>query len=303
MVETDLRLHEATFRAFGSGCRVVSDVESSVLAAVHRLEDLEARWSRFRDNSEVSRANGNAGGWSDVSEITQRLFARAVDASTLTGGVMNPMLLNELVGLGYDRSHEQLDPAADGSDPMHVPPSVGAFHTSADIDIEGGRVRLPPGAAFDPGGIGKGLAADIVMEDLLDAGATWALVSLGGDLRFGGATLAERGWRTQIEDPRNPGTVWDTVSMRSGALATSSTLSRRWEHHGTNHHHLLDPRTGKPCATSRVAATIHADEAWWADVVAKVAVIDDQIGRSQLEDWGVCGLIFTPDGALNVGLT
>ena len=302
-MHAELPLYEATFRALGSNCRIVSDVERTVLDGVHRLEDLESRWSRFVPSSEVSMLNSTTGLWGEVSDITRRLISRACEASERTNGVMNPLMMNELVALGYDRSHELLT-AADSvswagqeSDPgTWVAPLV------SEIEIEGGRVRLPTGTTFDPGGVGKGLAADILMEDLLAAGATWALVSLGGDLRFGGNELRLRGWETQIEEPRHAGQVWGSVRLSSGALATSNTLSRRWIHGEDVNHHLLDPSTGRPSTGPRFAATVHADEAWWADVVAKVLVIDTDIGQHHLDEWGVSALVFDERGTIDFGL-
>ncbi|MFT7474940.1 MAG: thiamine biosynthesis lipoprotein ApbE, partial [Verrucomicrobiales bacterium] len=94
--QVELRLHEATFRAFGSPCRVVSDVESTVVAAIHRLEDIEERWSRFLPGSEVSAINANSGHWVEVSSLTTHLVQRAIEASERTSGVVNPLLLRHL---------------------------------------------------------------------------------------------------------------------------------------------------------------------------------------------------------------
>ena len=44
-------------------------------------------------------------------------------------------------------------------------------------------VALPVGTGFDPGGIGKGLAADIVVDELVAEGAAGMCINLGGDVR------------------------------------------------------------------------------------------------------------------------
>lgn len=296
---TELQLHEATFRALGSTCRIVSDVEQSICGAVHRLEDLEGRWSRFIPTSEVSVLNDAGGQWIEVSEATRLLLSRADDATRRTGGVVDCLMLNDLNALGYDRSKELL------SQPTKEFVEIGSADVRSDpgrIEFESGSVRIPHGSAFDPGGLGKGLAADLLMEDILASGATWVLVSLGGDLRFGGSELASRGWESRIEDPFDPGRTWTTIPVHGGALATSSTLSRRWSHKGRTMHHLLDPKTGLPVAGSRRAATVRADEAWWADVLAKVLVIDPRIAADDLDAWGAAGLVFTEAGATDLGL-
>lgn len=293
---SELVLHEATFRLFGSPCRVVSDVEPSVIAAVHRLEDLQSRWSRFDPRSEISRLNDSRE-FTPVSEATRLLIERAGQASTRTRGRMNPFILNSLVALGYDRSHELLTPA--GSNEERAAGESGESESEArphEVEFDGASVRLPAGLSFDPGGIGKGLAADLAMDDLLSAGSTWALVSLGGDMRFGGRQLADTGWSTHVEDPHDRSRVAASISMSSGALATSSRLSRTWIHDGHIQHHLIDPRTGVPARSSRVAATVHADDAWWADVVAKVLVIDDLVGPAQLDEWSATAIAFDGDG-------
>ena len=43
-------------------------------------------------------------------------------------------------------------------------------------------------------------------------------------------------------------------------------------------HHLLDPSTGYPAQTDLVAVTTCSSQAWWAEVLAKTALI---AGRDQ----------------------
>ena len=289
MSTTELRLHEATFRALGSNCRIVSDVERTVLAAVHRLEDLESRWSRFRATSEVSLVNAYAGSWVEVSAVTTTLFDRAAEAHRRTNGLVNPLMLNELRAHGYDRSNEELDSTVAS---ISASPGISRDRTGA-IEIEGAAVRIPEDTGFDPGGVGKGLIADLIMADLLDAGAAWAMVSLGGDIRFGGAALATKPIDVQVDDPRSTGAIWGTTAVSGGALATSSTMSRRWHHEGAVHHHLLDPSTGAPVISPRIAATASTAEAWWADVVAKSLILDPSIGIDQLAAWDAKAIVFT----------
>ncbi len=297
-----LRLHEISFRGLGSSCRIVADLEAPLVGAVHRLEDIEARWSRFRPTSEISQLNAAGGAAVAVSEVTAQLIRRAIEASERTAGVFNPLLLNELNALGYDRTHEDLEK------PVSPPQRSEANAASPDVALasevvfDGASVRLPHGAAFDPGGLGKGLAADLLVEDLLDAGARWAIVSLGGDIRFGGTELHERGQLVRIDDARNPGAPWATTHIAGGALATSSTMGRRWNRNGCTHHHLLDPATGAPSQSPRLAATVFAADAWWADVVAKTLVIDPTVGRDQLEAWQARALVFTDDDIVDLGL-
>ena len=140
--------------------------------AVARINQLEARWSRFLPDSEVSRLNGAVGAPVVVSDDTATLIARMVDAWHLTEGLVDCTLLGDLVRAGYDRPFSQL--------PADRPAPAGVLRRiyggdPGDIERHGNTVTLPLGLGIDPGGIGKGLAADLVTAELLAAGAAGAV--------------------------------------------------------------------------------------------------------------------------------
>src|SRR5204862_328066 len=67
--------------------------------------------------------------------------------------------------------------------------------------VDGREVRLPAGTGFDPGGIGKGLAADMVVAETMAAGAAGVCVNLGGDLRVTGLDPTDAAWTVAVEYP------------------------------------------------------------------------------------------------------
>ena len=75
--------------------------------ARRRVEELEARWSRFRPDSELSRLNDGAGGDPQpVSAETVMLLERAVDAWRLTDGRFDPTVLGDVLRAGYTTSFD-----------------------------------------------------------------------------------------------------------------------------------------------------------------------------------------------------
>lgn len=295
---TNLTLHEGTFHAFGSSCRIVSDISDGVRRAALRLEDLESRWSRFIPTSEISALNAASGEWYSVSAITTELIMRAEVARQRTKGRFNALMHDQLVDHGYDRSFELLE--SSGHQPVARPAST------APVELSGAEVRLPMGCGFDPGGLGKGFAADLVRADLLEAGAQWVVVSLGGDIAFGGEAIREHTQEVLVDDPRSPGGVFATTRVAGGALATSTVVGRQWQRGEVVIHHLLDPRSGTSVDTSgpaaRIGASVYASAAWWADVVAKVLVIDPTIGSEQVAAWECEALGFTHSSVDDLGL-
>jgi FAD:protein FMN transferase len=248
--------------------------------ALDRIEQLEGRWSRFRPDSEISRLNACAGQPRRVSSDTVELIERATAAWRLSGGAFDPTVLGPILRAGYDRSFDQLDERHPGLAPLQGSPlergrlGVGA----ADIRVDGDVVALPHGIGFDPGGIGKGLAADMVVGELLAGGAAGACVNLGGDVRVAGiGPVGDESWTVGVWHPDHPDPVV-RIGLAGGAVATSTTLLRRWrarDEHGDDgvRHHLIDPRSGLPSDTDLELATVVAAEAWVAEVLAKSVIL------------------------------
>lgn len=267
---------EARFRAMGSDAHVLvtgPDGDAHLASARRRIEALEARWSRFLPDSDISLANRLVGTGETirVSVDTIALLERAKLAWSATEGVWNPLLGHRLVALGYDRSFDA------GLAATHATPSaVAAIGMDAvDLDPATGALSLPAGVALDLGGIAKGFAADLVTAELLAAGAWGALISLGGDLRVRGMSPTGLDWGVIVGERAIGRPELTTVCLTEGGLATSTTARRRWPSSPTDeHHHLLDPATSLPAATNVVLTTAIAGSAWWAEVCATALTIE-----------------------------
>jgi thiamine biosynthesis lipoprotein len=188
-----------------------------------------------------------------------------VDGWRITGGGFDPTLLAPLARLGYDRS--RVDPGArSGAAPG------AAWRGRPDailIDGMNGVVQLPAHTVIDPGGIGKGLAADMVAERLLTGGAAGVLIDVGGDIAVRGEAPVTDGWRLAVGTPDG-----EQIRLAAGGVATSGTEHRAWVGpSGRAAHHLLDPRTLEPADTGVVEVTIVAGSAAWAEVWTKAVVV------------------------------
>jgi thiamine biosynthesis lipoprotein len=230
----------------------------------------ERRFSRFRQESELSRVNARAGGWTDVTPRFAEVVRLALDAARETNGLFDPTVLPTLEALGYDRDFDEIvgDPHT-----AHNPAASGGRW--ADVELDRDRIRLPASVRLDLGGIAKGWTADRAAEIALD-GLAWALVSAGGDLRLAG-TPPEAGVEVGVEDAERPGAELCRLTLEHGALATSCITKRAW---GRGLHHLIDPRTGSPAGGAVLQATVWAPACARAEVLAKQTLLD---GGSTLE--------------------
>ncbi len=258
---------ERQVRLMGTTAHVVlvGDASPPVSEVVGQLEHLEAAWSRFRQDSELSRLNRGASHPTLVSHPTALLLERSVWAWEQTAGLFDPTVLPSLLAAGYDRDFEDLASAAPVPGSTEPAPGCGGV----EVDPRNDLVRLPAGVMVDPGGIGKGLAADLAATAAVDRGADAALVSVGGDLRVAGRAPTE-GWEIELD---HHVTAPARVNLVDGAVATSTTLRRRWATADGTAHHVIDPRTGRPSNGDLVACSVVAAEAWWAEALATALLV------------------------------
>ncbi|MDW3212410.1 MAG: FAD:protein FMN transferase [Ilumatobacteraceae bacterium] len=229
--------------------------------AIGRLHELEQRWSRFLPSSEISELNTSAGTLRQVSEPTFRLVEALVQAWHATDGAFDPTLLGTLVHLGYGASRDRADRTTS------LAPGTGVRGRPDEIVTRSSDrvVMLPPGTTLDPGGLGKGLAADLIVDEILAAGATGALVEVGGDLRAEGTPPAGAAWPISIDG------TGEVVEITHGAVATSTSRIRTWTTDGEHRHHLVDPSTLRSAGTDVESCTVIAGTAAWAEAFTKVA--------------------------------
>jgi thiamine biosynthesis lipoprotein len=282
------------FRAMGTDAHVIVIGGDADLAAwaEARIAGLEARWSRFLATSEVSALNEAAGRPLAVSWETALLVDRAIEAWRLTAGRVDATVLGDVVRAGYDADFARL-PGPDGRD--EAPRCSLRRAACSDITRVGDQVRLPAGVGFDPGGIGKGLAADLVVDELLELGAAGACVNLGGDLRVDGRSPDGDGWTVALAEPAADRAIV-MVGLRAGAVATSTTARRRWTIAGQPHHHLIDPVTGRSSTTDLVQVSAIAADGWRAEVFAKAALLRGAADAFEVLPPGVEALAVDVDG-------
>ncbi len=249
----------------------VTDSPSRVEKAQVRLAELEARWTRFTPDSDIGRANRTRGLPIDVHADTRLLVRQALRAHQLTDGAFDPTIHDALVSNGYSRTFDQV---AEGSN-LAVATSPSPGIEGIVVDDELGTITLPEGVGFDPGGIGKGLAADLLVEELIADGAAGVFVSIGGDIRTGGVPPEGDGWLVPIQEPAVAPRPLATVGISGGAMATSTTEKRTWMAGGTRRHHVIDPRTGHPAHTPVALVTVIAGEGWWAEALATQLFLTD----------------------------
>jgi len=257
----------STHRFRAMGCEiVVGGASFSERAMVERLfAALEASLSRFRPDSDLERLNRSQAETIIVSPLLANALEDALHAAAATDGLCDPTIAAALNAAGYDRTFAEIEPG-----PLHPALPAGRWR---EIHLAGLLVRRPAGLRVDLNGVVKGRAVDDALALLEGNG----FVSAGGDLATRGELV--------VALPAG-----DTVTLQSGALATSGVTTRSWSReNGVRAHHLIDPATGAPADVRWSCVTVCAATCLAADVAAKTAFLLGDDGPAWLEQRGLQG--------------
>jgi thiamine biosynthesis lipoprotein len=175
-------------------------------------------------------------------------------------------------------------------------PHPAARWQALGADRRAGTIRKPAGAILDSGGLGKGLAADLVAARL--TGLRY-IVDVGGDLALGhgGADAHE----VTVMHPLT-GEPAHVFHLGGGGIATSGIHRRLWIDPNNDDqpaHHLLDPSTGRPAWTGLLTATAVGRSALEAEALAKTALLQGP-RRARQTLAGLGGVLIDESGAVEV---
>ena len=275
-------LFEARRWLMGTELRLVladAPADSAALIAERcfaQVAALEESLSTWIATSALSRLNASGGRRVRVSAALAAYLRRCLDDHERTEGAFDPS-----VG-----SWRGLEPNAER-------PSIGMQRVL--LESEGGLdwVTLPhAGFALDPGGNGKGIAVDAMVEELRRSGVASALVDFGGSSWFGlGAPPAGEAWIVQVPDPTR--SQAHEVRLRDLALSVSSSMltdlsepTESGERDATGPRpHIFDPRTGAAITVARVAV-VTSPSAEDAEVLSTALIVEGRAGLRWLPRYG-----------------
>ncbi len=248
------------FKALGTNCvikfRLIDQRKSLefAAAALGWVGRFEAKFSRFRPDSLVSKINAAAGrDWVETDAEMEELLDIADSLYSRTNGILDPTLLPLLEVWNWKVVHAKL-PARD--------------EVQAALDLTGWtKVRRRTGAVFLPevgmgldfGGFGKEFAVDSLAKIARLHGIRDAMVDLGRDIFAMGGNGIHPFWHVGVEDGNHPGTCWGGLAVSDRAVSASGDYARHFSHDGVRYGHILDPRTGWPVSNGMRAVTVVAD--------------------------------------------
>jgi len=268
-------LRRLAFPALGTNCEIKysapkgeGQARSFERAVTAWVTGFEAKFSRFRSDSLVSRINAAAGReWVPVDEETEALFRLCDTLHFMTQGVLDPTTLPLLRLWDYRTENPRL-PTDEEVDTARN--KIGW----KKVQRSPGKVFLPePGMALDLGGFGKEYAVDIAAQIAIEQGITSALIDFGHDLRAVGTPPDRPAWHIGLEDPHKPGTTSGSIAVIGKGVASSGDYIRRLVVEGRRYGHIIDPRSGRPVANGCLQATVVTGSCLQAGALSTTAFV------------------------------
>ncbi len=239
-------------------------------AALDEMQRVDALLSNYRSDSELSRMNRAASkapfrASPELYDFVKR--CRRYFGETL--GAFDPTLGPVVRAWGFFTPRPARPPPEDaaaaiarsGFDKVRLNDAARTVSYAVD------------GLELDPGGIGKGYAADRAVMVLRRHGIASALVNAGDSTLYAlGRPPGRHGWRLAVRDPARPATSLRFVTLADSALSTSGASEKFVEIDGRRYGHIIDPRTGQP-AEGTCQVTLIAPTATDSDALTKAAFL------------------------------
>lgn len=267
--QSRLSRYEFTQNHMGTQFRIVLYADRSetaneaARAAFARVEELNSRFSDYRDDSELNELCRSTGPVRISNDLFQ-ILSLSREWSELTGGAFD---ITAAPAIRLWRRARRTVELPDSNQLRRARELIGYRNWSLDHNDR--TVRLGKhGMQLDLGGIAKGFAADQALASLARFGIDRALVAAGGDVVVGEAPPGSKGWVVGVSpfaDSKRPPLT--RLVLRHAAVSTSGDAEQFVEIGGVRYSHIVDPRTGM-ALTSAGSVTVVARKGAISDPAA-----------------------------------
>lgn len=276
------------------GVANLSEGEKICQKASAAIKELEYKMSYFIKESSISRLNtSNNEDFVDIDCDTFEVLKAAKNYYALSNGAFD-ITAAPITAIWRDCINRKALPAEDMI--MSLLPHVSGDNLS--LNEENHTARIGKMQSVDLGGIGKGYAADRVLELYKGFHINSAFINLGGNVHTLGNKLNGEPWMIGIQDPRSVrGDFIAALEISGLSVVTSGDYEKYFETGGKRIHHILDPKTGYPADSGLISATVLAESSMEADALSTAVFVSGlERGMELIEQSpGAEGVMITKD--------
>ena len=234
------------------------------------LGNLDMSVSPYNRASLITAINENHS--SCVDAYLKRLINASAEVHRNSGGAFDPtvMPLVNAWGFGYKNgclpTRAQID-------------SILQFVGMDKVTLRGDTlVKADPRVMLDFSSIAKGMACDEIGRMLARNGADNWLVEIGGEVMASGVNKRGQPWVVSVDMPNDDQNEVShesalTLSLDSGAVATSGNYRKWRDEGGKKLSHIINPHTGDCQTGTLLSVTVTAPDCMTADAWATACMV------------------------------
>lgn len=238
---------------------------ASIALAINEISRIEALLTTFNNKSQTYSINENSGIKPvAVSDEVFNLIERSIGISKITQGAFDLTYGSIDKSLwNFDKSMTVL-PAKDQALKMvHL-----INYNNIILDRKRTTIFLKEkGMRIGFGGIGKGYAAEMAKNLLIQNHVKSGIINASGDLTAWGNQPNGKPWTIGIANPDHPQDAFSYLEISGKAIATSGNYEKFVVIDGKKYSHTIDPKTGLPISGIK-SVTVIANNAEFADAMA-----------------------------------
>lgn len=270
------------------------------------LEDVNAKMSVFRQDSEISRLNqAKSGEAVTLSEPLSYLLKRAKQINRESRGAFDPAIAPLIDLWGFGPGSRRPEPQADELAEVLSYSNFNKLDFSPDFSTVS---KADSRTELNLSAIAKGYAVDRVAAVLEDAGFKDYIIEIGGEVRLSGTrddagSLWNIGIGVPLKDSRANAMA---IELSDYSVATSGDYRNFIEENGKTFSHTISPQTGRPVKNELASVTVFAPQCMDADAYATaIMALGAQDGRALAEKLKLPVIFFlhTEDGGFAIKIS
>ncbi len=238
------------------------DAQTIIEESYAVVTEIENYISRTNENSDIYKLNNSGGEVVEVSEITYEILTIALEYAQNTDGIFDPTIcaVTDLWCIGSENARVPSD--------EEIQTALETVSYENIVLLGDNQVQLLNGAQIDLGAVGKGYAADMIVEIYEENNVNYGVISLSGNIYVYGEKADGSLWNIGITDPDDTSEVNIAVQSSQNSLVTTGAYERYFEQDGIVYHHIFDTSTGYPTDEDIKSVTVVSENSTLADIYA-----------------------------------
>ncbi|WP_244148505.1 FAD:protein FMN transferase [Flavobacterium swingsii] len=244
--------------------------------AIEEIKRIEQLFTTFKADSQTNLINENAGIQPvKVDSEVFNLIERSIGISKITQGAFDITYGSiDKTLWNFDKTMTKLPTPEQAKKMVYL-----INYNNIILDRNNSTVFLKEkGMRIGFGGIGKGYAAEMAKNKLLQNRVQSGIINASGDLTSWGLQPNGKQWTIGIANPNQPTSAFSYLEISGKAVATSGNYEKFILIKGKKYSHTINPKTGLPI-TGIKSVTVISGNAEFADAMATpIAVMGIKAG-------------------------